>query len=97
MQGKKHRFCCNSMWSSITKYKTIDYTQFLRTYGILIGNDAIRMLSFCPWCGKKLPEELTSTICDVIEREFNVSEANIFDPNLPEEFRTDEWWRKRGL
>jgi hypothetical protein len=71
------------------------YTPKWRSYGIVInGNpDNQIFLTYCPFCGKKLPEELLLEY-DTATR--NRETGKPLDP-LPEEFKTDEWWKKRGL
>ena len=63
-------------------------------FGIPI-HDGMKMsyaiLSFCPWCGARLP---------VSKREawFDELEAQGIDPSqddIPEKFQTDQWWRER--
>jgi len=60
-------------------------------------------LWYCPWCGKKLPEKLSHKMEEILEQEYGITakdwDAPGWDDNihLPEEFRTDEWWKKRGL
>lgn len=97
---KKHSFCCNDMHSAIEECSIVDYDPVIRDYGINYNADRVKMLFFCPWCGTKLPEALNSTIFEVIEKELGIPrwDADIFNfTNLPEEFKTDEWWKKRGL
>lgn len=88
------------MFAAIHKDKIVQYEPMVRDYGILCGRNSIRMLSFCAWCGTKLPESLHSKIFDVTEHELGIPryEADFENyANLPDEFKTDEWWRKRGL
>lgn len=51
-------------------------------------------INFCPWCGKPLPT-LQEKRWEILEKEYNIE--NFFDPRIPEEFNTEEWWVKRGL
>jgi len=57
-------------------------------------HNAIYTIEYCPWCGSKLPSYLGSEHIDAIEE---AGYTGFDDPNLPEEFKTDEWWKKRGL
>jgi hypothetical protein len=70
------------------------YTPKWRSYGIVINGNADNQifLTYCPFCGKKLPEDLVDEHFDAIRDEIGKPLAPI-----PEEFKTDEWWRKRGL
>ena len=61
-------------------------------------------MEFCPFCGNRLPDEglIEDAWYTCLENEFGLS----YDPkdnweqffeSVPEEFKTDEWWIKRGL
>jgi len=57
---------------------------------------------FCPFCSKNIKDK-----CDKFEKvlkdELNIDTSSkefdwdTLDSQLPEEFKTDEWWKKRGL
>ena len=66
----------------------------------------------CPWCGKKFPFSLVDKYIDILLKEyeilfypvtgkyFNNSEKTSLPyevKDVPEEFKSDEWWKKRGL
>ena len=71
-----------------------------REYGIILPNiSAIQLLTYCLWCGKKLPKRLRGKLYKTIKAELGV-EADFAlqeDPRISEEFKSDEWWKKRGL
>ena len=79
----------------------IEYDNSTRSYNFLRLNHpdgTHQVLWYCPWCGSELPKELGEVWCDILEKEFNISDP--FDKEkdkVPQEFRTDEWWKKRGL
>lgn len=56
-------------------------------------------LHYCTHCGKKLPSELTQSRQQVLKSEYGIDIK--YDPaseaTIPKEFKTDEWWKKRGL
>jgi hypothetical protein len=55
-----------------------------------------QLINYCPWCSKKLPKSLRDGFFDTLE-EMGI-EADIMDlDNIPTEFKTDEWWKKRKL
>ncbi len=90
-------FCCGSMYKSI-KEKVIEYEMIDRTYCIPFRTNSIMVLSFCPWCGYKLKPSLHREFYEILEKEYGISIPDITNfSNLPEEFKTDEWWKKRGL
>ena len=52
-----------------------------------------QVMAYCPHCGSKLPDyndEFFSEAEKIVGKDGDLDE-------LPEEFRTDEWWRKRGI
>lgn len=59
-------------------------------------------IEYCPFCGHKfekdLIEEYWEYLIECAGQEYYPIDEN-YDPNkpLPEEFKTDEWWKKRGL
>lgn len=88
--------CCEQMNFHIhEKEKIIYYDSVLKEYAIRVTKNAIQCISFCPWCGSRLPDDLR-------DKWFNEMEVLGIDPHrearkIPKEFKTDEWWKKRGL
>jgi hypothetical protein len=73
----------------------VKYTPRIRHYKIVDfdGGPAGVEITHCPWCGAKLPESLGERrIDDLAEMGLEPE-----DPAVPEEYRTDEWWKRRGL
>jgi hypothetical protein len=106
-------FCCNKMKQQSLeiskdiqeKNHTIIYDQVWRRYLISFfyydsdaaGDMACEIL-FCPWCGTKLPIELSDNWLEILEKEFGIIDPTCDHQNLiSPEFKTDEWWKKRGL
>ena len=57
-------------------------------------------VDFCPFCGTKLPKDLTEEWFDILEKEYGLDDPYYYPEQkklIPEEFKTDEWWKKRGL
>lgn len=56
-------------------------------------------VSYCPRCAKKLPKSLASVWSELIEKTYGITDEcdNKQLKSLPQEFKTDEWWKKRGL
>jgi hypothetical protein len=54
---------------------------------------------FCPYCGMNLPKDLIDERFEILEKEYGIDDP--YDPIqkklIPEEFMTDEWWKKRNL
>lgn len=78
----------------------LKYYPIVREYGLILKNSsAIQLIFYCPWCGEKLPESLRNKFFEILNNEYEIEpELDIKnDPNIPEEFKSDEWWKKRGL
>jgi hypothetical protein len=63
------------------------------------GSSTLQGIFYCPWCGSQLAHSLRDEFFDVLKEEFGI-ETNLEilkDPSLPEEFKSDLWWKKRGL
>lgn len=52
-------------------------------------------ISFCPFCGKKLPESKREQFFQEIERRGISYELGDDLGSLPEIFRTDAWWKMK--
>ncbi len=51
---------------------------------------------FC--CDNKLPRNLDNEWSKILREEYGITDPNFDDKDkVPEEFYTDEWWKKRGL
>jgi len=64
-------------------------------------NDLIvsEILHYCPFCGKKFPKELRQEYSRILQEECHIKDMweQIRTGNIPDEFKTDKWWKKRGL
>jgi len=94
-------YCCHAMEQEINDPRVfINYNPKYREYYInTTSKHVIRIIDNCPWCGKKLPKNLRNEWFDILEKEYNLD--NPWDEKqallVPEEFKTDEWWKKRKL
>ena len=97
------KFCCDQM-KEVVEYvcethadpydcpdNLVDYTSKYDEYGIIVhdGGSTKQAISYCPWCGTKLPESKR-------DRWFNELEAMGIDPGddkVPIHYRTDAWYR----
>lgn len=115
----KEEVCCEQMFkhvmSFLNKNTSVDgeldtciwYEEKERQYHVLCSNLLKHYtgypISFCPWCGSKLPEPLDPD--ETIEKEYGADYLRpYYDPMyrpLPEDvdkdFQSDAWWKKRGL
>ena len=84
----------------------IFYQRRYRSYGLLDypgdwHDVTSRSIDYCPFCGKKLPKKLDDDDMDpYLMKEYGWTEEDCWGyprRELPPEFKTDEWWKKRGL
>ncbi len=108
---KNFDFCCDWMRYRISLTENqadgqyVFYRRCNRTYFIEAFNDSSSstQIEYCPFCGKKLPNDLDEEWFDTIYEELGpeyLEGPHAGTPptkELPEEFKTDEWWKKRGL
>ena len=90
--------CCELMVISLNDQKMpLEYGRVDREYSIILNHcSAIQVLTYCPWCGAKLPESLREKYYNTLKKEYGFKHP-FDDPSIPEEFKSDEWWKKRGL
>ncbi len=105
---KKSKFyCCNTFWDYIED-GNMEYNPILREYLFYIkSNDKSgyqpeyygSRCVYCPYCGTKLPANLESRdeYYDALEEAVGKEFCDIKEEEIPEEFKSDEWWKKRGL
>jgi hypothetical protein len=96
-------FCCDEIYSHLIGDEHgceihFEYFPDTRDYAIpykkKFGSGSQAVL-YCPWCGSKLPSSLNNKMIDVLKNEYSIEKYE--DLRLPSEFKTDEWWKKRGL
>lgn len=97
----QEKYCCDLMKNALDDPRVyLYYDQIKREYRLpLKFLDAADILYYCPWCGKKLPSSLRDTYYDILEKEYTLDNYDINDnpEKIPQEFKSDEWWKKRGL
>jgi hypothetical protein len=98
---KKYKHCCGIMTSSISDSEVpLSYNPVFREYSLELRSPANKRVDYCPWCKTKLPASLRNIFFDVLEKEYQINDGvlEIFDnKQLPEEFKSGLWWKKRGL
>lgn len=110
MNTNKH--CCSQMSFLLEEGKTpICYIDIFREYKILefdessifkdcfIPKDELhfgKIMSFCPWCGKKLPESLRKKWEQEVMKPYKDTDwtPNISCVEIPDEYLSSEWWEK---
>ncbi len=92
--------CCQEMHNNLRNSDLyLGYNKRTREYFIPYKIDCgggVYLLTYCPWCGKLLPGSLREKLGDILFDELCLDDF-FDDPNMPNEFKTDEWWKKRGL
>jgi hypothetical protein len=77
----------------------LKYSPMMREYHIPFTSDSRgETITYCPWCGTKLPESVRDQYFEILWAkgiEPGVDKYN--DPTIPTEFKSEEWWKKRGL
>ena len=74
--------------------KLICFRANIQEYGIpCIGcSDSYYRLSYCPWCGKKLPKSRRIKFLKILRKKgFEPFE----DDDIPQEYKTSEWYEKK--
>lgn len=88
--------CCEFLLNSINDDEyPIYYSDKLRIYGIdiLDGGSSYSRINLCPWCGVRFPKELSDEWYDLLEEQG----IEPWKDEIPKEFQTSEWWKKRNL
>jgi len=95
------KYCCPLMAEFIVDPRIpIDYIPYLREHIITSKKFSMaHIIYYCPWCGTKLPTSVREEYFEIFYDELHLTRADnlLKTPGLPEEFKTDEWWKKRGL
>jgi hypothetical protein len=106
------KFCCENMeikaleskTSTELSWKSIEFDIVTRSFAIYfyMMDISTLVIAHCPFCGAKLPNHLIderwNTILDELGPEYLPDDdGNPPKKELPPEFQTDEWWKKRGL
>lgn len=90
--------CCAEMARHLSDGEiALVYVPEFREYGVEYREGfggGIQQIRFCPWCGVRLPKNLRDEWFAVLDDELRMEPD---DPLIPEEMRSDAWWRSRGL
>ena len=100
--------CCEDLIVSIERNEFKVYPQYrgVSYYFWDEGNKRYGeyFMFYCPFCGAKMPTNLSISdeygndpYSDAIEKAVGKDYCDITEDEIPEEFKTDEWWKKRGL
>jgi hypothetical protein len=103
---KSDFYCCSTFRDFVEDGK-IEYDPVFREYIFFIKDkthenpDAVgaSIFFYCPYCGAKIPSSLCANdeYFDALEEAVGKEFCDIKEEEIPEEFKSDEWWKKRGL
>lgn len=93
------KFCCKDLLYAVINPRTsLSYEPIDRQF--CIEGDLGLKMDYCPWCGTKFPKNLREEWFDTLEIEYGI-ETDIGEAcdraDIPKEFWSDEWWKKRNL
>jgi len=102
--------CCQKLISTLQEFNTpLVYDPQTRSYLMQYHSSIERSkknglivcetLRFCPFCGKEFPLDLHDKLFEILEQEYTTEglAQKVRAGNVPEEFKTDAWWKNRGL
>jgi len=90
-------------------YNPIVREYYIRLWSCPVGRQVIY---FCPWCGYKFIPSLIEKFFQILKKEYKILYCDYYpekyfransereyeiEVELPREFKSDEWWQKRGL
>ena len=102
------KYCCMDLETSVDR-KEIVYLPVTGCVWFYFKKDyeegyGLYRLGFCPFCGEELPKNRQAVdengddpYTDALEEALGKEWCDITPEEIPEEFKTDEWWKKRGL
>ncbi|WP_375331625.1 DUF6980 family protein [Candidatus Tisiphia endosymbiont of Temnostethus pusillus] len=96
---KKMEYYANHCYNE--EHELVIYHSEIREYNLMLHGHNYGMeqhMYYCPFCGTKLPKTLGEEWCKIVKDELGLDTVYAEEwETLPEEFKTDEWWKKRGL
>ncbi len=94
--------CCEELNKFISEEEVnLFYSPQERFYGINYKpktGGGVQLIKFCPWCGSKLSKDLIDEYAKLVFDELGLDPLDRnYRKKLPSEFKSCEWWKKRGL
>ena len=94
----KHYYCCQLMEKFTVDYRVgIDYYSVYREYYLDTTSLLKQTINYCPFCGSKLPKGLSEEYFNILEKNYKIYNIEENEKNIPREFKSDQWWKKRNL
>lgn len=81
----------------------LSYLSIFNEYALQLKRSTMihEPINYCPWCGCTLPKSLRQKFIKTVNEATSIQAKKITKiitkKNLPAEFKTQEWWKKRGL
>lgn len=91
--------CCDPMKYAVEDpFCYIFYNEKFREYNLRDDKStSARGMTYCYNCGTRLPESLRDTWFEILRTEYHIDDPVDDINKIPKEFKSDEWWKKRGL
>ncbi len=97
------KHCCRIMehWA-VVEPGVLEYFPTTREYKFVLYDDpdyhTHKQIFYCPWCGMKLPESLAKEWENILKQDLGLHyiSQDAFR-KLPEKYKTEQWWREKGL
>jgi|GEM_PF-974377 len=104
LEGHHPMYCCEDFIKNcIADFRSLwDYNPVKRYFFTIHRTRTTRegeKYSECWHCRKEWPKDLSKEYDKILDKEFGITpDSDAYKNNdVPEEFKTEEWWRKRGL
>ncbi len=102
--NNNEQHCCEMMDMFLADPRIpLFYSSLYREYDIALlykGKiTALQGLFYCPWCRTKLPKSVREEWFEILAKEYHLDDPYCDEQEklIPKEFKSDEWWKKRGL
>ena len=97
-------YCCEDMKENVSivvsgenqnEGKAIGYSARFNEYGLICRDrKTMLLISYCPWCGKKLPGSLREKWFDELASLGFTSP--LFDEKIPKQYMSEKWWEEKS-
>ena len=89
------KHCCHDIEVHIKSGEVaLFYNAKFREYGIAVtdGGSSFQTITFCPWCGTRLPLSLRDKWFEVVCDQLGLEPG---DKNIPAKYNSEEWWQDK--
>ena len=96
-----HAFIDGDQDSRKSDKQVIVYFPYARKYGIKLDLSYTGWhieIEYCPWCSMELPKKLGEEWCEAVKQDLGIEDVDAEEwAKLPEKYKTEQWWREKGL